>query len=53
MARLPEDSELLERARLRADGLLEEDPSLSEPEHALLRDAVDARFGSEVEPIPA
>ena len=29
------------------------DPDLSAPEHALLRDAVAARFGSELDPIPA
>ncbi len=47
VARLPEDTELLVRARERADELLEEelDP--------LLRDAVEWRFGSELEPIPA
>jgi len=53
VARLPEDQELLERARARADELIEADPSLSEPEHALLRDAAVARFGSELDPIPA
>ena len=53
VARLPEDTELLARARDRADELLRADPDLSEPEHALLRDAVGARFGSELDPIPA
>jgi ATP-dependent DNA helicase RecG len=53
VARLPEDAELLERARARADELLDRDPELAEPEHALLRDAVAGRFGSELEPIPA
>ena len=33
--------------------LIEHDPELCEPEHTLLRDAVAARFGSELEPIPA
>jgi len=46
VARLPDDAELLERARRRADELAD----LDDP---LLRDAVDARFGSELEPIPA
>jgi ATP-dependent DNA helicase RecG len=53
VARLPEDAELLQRARDRADALLEEDPKLELPEHALLRDAAEARFGSELAPIPA
>ena len=46
VARLPDDAELLERARRRADELAD----LDDP---LLRGAVDARFGSELEPIPA
>jgi ATP-dependent DNA helicase RecG len=53
VARLPEDTELLVRARDRADGLLRDDPRLEQPENALLRDAVAARFGSELDPIPA
>jgi ATP-dependent DNA helicase RecG len=53
VARLPEDTELLAKARDRADELLRSDPELAEPEHALLRDAVVARFGSELDPIPA
>ena len=46
VARLPEDSELLERARALADRLAGLDDTL-------LREAVEARFGSELEPIPA
>jgi ATP-dependent DNA helicase RecG len=53
VARLPDDTELLVRARDRADQLMSEDPRLEQPEHALLRDAVAARFGSELDPIPA
>jgi ATP-dependent DNA helicase RecG len=53
VARLPEDAELLERARSRADELLERDPDLAAAEHALLRDAAAARFGPELDPIPA
>jgi ATP-dependent DNA helicase RecG len=53
VARLPEDTELLVRARDRADAILLADPRLEEPEHALLREAVVARFGSELDPIPA
>ena len=53
VARLPEDQELLESARTRADQILDRDPRLEQPEHALLREAVVARFGSELDPIPA
>ncbi|HYP48821.1 MAG TPA: ATP-dependent DNA helicase RecG, partial [Thermoleophilaceae bacterium] len=53
VARLPEDTELLIRARDRADELLGIDPELSGPEHVLLREAMELRFGSELEPIPA
>src|SRR5919109_1207885 len=53
VARLPEDTEMLVRARDRADALLRDDLRLDRPEHALLRGAVAARFGSELEPIPA
>jgi ATP-dependent DNA helicase RecG len=45
--------ELLQRARDVADDILARDPELGDPEHALLRDAVTARFGTELEPIPA
>jgi ATP-dependent DNA helicase RecG len=53
VARLPEDTGLLVRARDRADEIVVRDPSLAEPEHALLREAVVARFGPELDPIPA
>jgi ATP-dependent DNA helicase RecG len=53
VARLPEDVELLVRARDRADEILIDDPRLERPEHALLREAVVTRFGSELDPIPA
>jgi ATP-dependent DNA helicase RecG len=53
VARLPGDAELLERARMRADAILDADRALELPEHALLRDAVVDRFGSEADPIPA
>jgi ATP-dependent DNA helicase RecG len=54
IARLPEDFELLERARALAIELLQTDPELAAPEHALLRDAVLRRHGSaEMEPIAA
>jgi ATP-dependent DNA helicase RecG len=53
VARLPDDAELLERARDRADELLDRDPRLELPEQALLRAAVTGRFGPELDPIPA
>jgi ATP-dependent DNA helicase RecG len=53
-ARLPEDVEVLERARMRARAMLDEDPELTEPEHALIADALIAAFGADaMEPIPA
>src|SRR5215210_5070173 len=54
IARLPEDAELLERARMRARTVLDADPELRRPEHVLLEDAVHAAYGAEaLEPIPA
>ena len=52
-ARLPEDAALLERTRELADELIEGDPELAAPKHALLCDAALARFGPELQPIPA
>jgi ATP-dependent DNA helicase RecG len=46
VAQLPADEELLERARERADELLDRDPGLEAAEHALLRPGV-------AQPIPA
>jgi ATP-dependent DNA helicase RecG len=53
VAQLPEDQEVLERARAHADAIIARDPALAEPEHGLLRDAVINRFGSDLDPIPA
>jgi len=55
VARMPEDADLLERARRRAEQLLVEDPDLAAPEHVLLDQALEAVFGAEEhrEPIPA
>jgi ATP-dependent DNA helicase RecG len=54
VARLPEDAELLEGAREIGAALLEADPELSEPEHALLDWAVKAAYGADaLDPIPA
>jgi ATP-dependent DNA helicase RecG len=54
VARLPEDAELLERARMRARAILDADPELSEPEHTLIEEAVKAAYGADaLEPIPA
>ena len=55
-ARLPEDVELLERARMRAREILDADPGLEQPEvHALIgRGRWSAAFGADaLEPIPA
>jgi ATP-dependent DNA helicase RecG len=53
VARLPEDADLLQDARDVADELLRADPELAQPEHALLREAAEARFGRDLDPIPA
>jgi len=54
VARLPEDAELLERARMRALALLDSDPELAEPEHVLLDDALRDAYGAQARaPIPA
>ena len=54
VARLPEDAELLDGARRIAAALLEADPELVQPEHALLGWAVQAAYGAEaLDPIPA
>jgi ATP-dependent DNA helicase RecG len=53
-ASLPQDTELLERARAQARKILEQDPSLVSPSHALLGRALDGAFGEEaLRPIPA
>jgi len=54
VARLPDDAALLDRARDRAREILEADPELESPEHALLALALREAYGSEaLEPIPA
>jgi len=53
-ARLPEDMEMLEKARMRAREILDADPELERPDYALIADALVASFGPDVlEPIPA
>jgi ATP-dependent DNA helicase RecG len=53
-ARLPEDVELLERARRHAREIQDADPELLRPEHALLEDAIVRAYGPDaLEPIPA
>jgi ATP-dependent DNA helicase RecG len=53
-ARLPEDEELLERARNHARLILDADPELTQPEHVLLEDAIRRAYGADaLEPIPA
>ena len=41
------DAELLERARIYAERIATADPELSQPEHALLADALTAVYGAE------
>ncbi len=54
IACLPDDGDLLERARACAETIMAADPQLHEPEHALLGDALERAFGTEtLEPIPA
>jgi ATP-dependent DNA helicase RecG len=50
VARLPDDEELLARARGCAEAIIAADPALRAPEHALLSDALHA--GAASEPIP-
>ena len=53
-ARLPEDLELLERARRHAREIMDNDPELRTPEHALIEDAIVRAYGADaLEPIPA
>ena len=49
-ARLPEDADVLERARHRAEALLHDDPALAQPEHVLLAEELRA---AEAEPVAA
>ncbi len=54
VARLPEDAQLLERARARAEAILAVDPQLRSPEHVLLATALQEAIGEQpLEPIPA
>jgi ATP-dependent DNA helicase RecG len=47
VARLPSDTELLERARAAAEAIIAADPWLREPEHQLLGAALSQRFGAQ------
>ena len=54
VARLPEDAQLLELARARAEAIVASDPELRTPEHALLGMALERELGGEaIAPIPA
>jgi ATP-dependent DNA helicase RecG len=54
VASLPEDARLLERARAQAEAIVAADPELRAPEHALLGEALERKFGAEaLAPIPA
>jgi ATP-dependent DNA helicase RecG len=53
-ARLPQDAQLLDRARTWAEAIVRADPSLGKPEHGLLAQALERTYGREAaEPIPA
>ena len=53
-ARLPEDSELVEAARVYAEALFDADPELELPHHVLLGDALEAAHGeTQLQPLPA
>jgi ATP-dependent DNA helicase RecG len=53
VARLPEDGDLLERARAQAEAIVAVDPLLAAPEHALLAVELERRLlGEELQPIP-
>ncbi len=47
IASLPDDIALLERARVWARRILDADPQLEAPEHALLADALEGAFGED------
>ena len=54
VACLPQDTQLLERARATAEAIMTADPQLAAPEHVLLGAALEQRFGADArEPIPA
>ena len=54
VACLPQDAQLLERARATAEAIMGSDPQLVAPEHVLLGAALQQRFGADArEPIPA
>ncbi len=54
VARLPQDEPIAEAAKVAAERLLEADPQLAEPEHALLADALAQAYGdAEPAPLPA
>jgi ATP-dependent DNA helicase RecG len=53
VARLPEDAQLLELARARAETIVASDPQLSEAEHELLAGELERRYGEDAAaPIP-
>jgi ATP-dependent DNA helicase RecG len=54
IASLPEDAQLLARARRQAEAIVSRDPELQAPEHWLLRRALEDAFGAQaLQPIPA
>ena len=54
VASLPDDAELLERARSHAEAITAADPALSSPEHVLLAQELRRRYGAaQLEPVAA
>ncbi|HEY7962262.1 MAG TPA: ATP-dependent DNA helicase RecG [Solirubrobacteraceae bacterium] len=54
LACLPQDAALLDSARTHARAILDADPELAAPEHALLGEALERAFGAQaLAPIPA
>jgi ATP-dependent DNA helicase RecG len=53
VAVLPADNLLLERANAIAMRMLQTDPSLDDPNYLLLREAIVALYGKDLDPIPA
>jgi ATP-dependent DNA helicase RecG len=56
VARLPDDAQMLERARARAEAIVAQDPQLCAPEHALLGAALERELGGgggEAQPLSA
>jgi ATP-dependent DNA helicase RecG len=53
VARLPDDAQMLERARACAEAIVARDPELRAPEHALLAVALERELGAAAQPLSA